>query len=116
MAKKHDSSKVARHRRIEEAMHDVIKQHHPDHPIGHVDNDEVAALQRYIGVKTNMEGEPVKVGELITAAGIVMEETGAKPEVRRPNPNYRNKPDRPVGRRSRSSGKSFFFMGGSGGK
>jgi len=100
MGKQHDSSKVARHAKIEEAMHDIIDQH-TGAPVGPVSADEVAALQRYIGVRTNAAGEPFTVGELVTATGITMEEVGAKP-------NFR--PD-PIRRRPRTTGKSYFFFG-----
>ena len=100
MGKSHDSSKVARHSKIEEAMHSVIDQH-KGAPLGSVAADEVAALHRYIGVRTNAAGESFTPGELITAAGIVMEEVGAKPDFR---------PD-PIPRRRPTTGKSFFFFG-----
>ncbi len=108
---KHDSSKVARHTKVEEAMNEVIEQHHK--AIGPVTHEEVVALQRHIGVRANMEGEPLTVGELVTATGIVMEETGATTETRRPNPNYVGKPDK-EDRPRRPRGKRSYFVLGSG--
>jgi len=107
--KKHDSSKIARHTRVEEAMEEVIGQHDSD--VGPVSHDEVAALSRFIGVRSNMEGEPLTVGELVTATGIVMEEVGAKPETRTPNPNYRGKPDKEDRPRRPRGKRSYFVMG-----
>ncbi len=106
MKKLIDSSKAARHERIEESMHTVINTH-KGVPVGKVDLQEVAALQRYIGVRTNAGDEPFTPGELITATGIVMEEVGAE---------VQSAPD-PYTPRGRPRGrKSFFFFGRSGGK
>jgi hypothetical protein len=71
-----DSDKEFRHGVIEDSMNDVINLH-KGVPIGPVDLQEVAALQRKIGVETNAKGVAFTPGELITATGIVMEETGA---------------------------------------
>jgi len=73
-----DSSKAGRHKVLEESMHDVIETNRGK-PIGPVDMQEIAALHRKLGVETNAAGESFTPGELVTAAGIVMEETGAKP-------------------------------------
>lgn len=73
-----DDSKKHRHAVIEDSMNDVIKQH-TGAPIGPVDIQEIAALHRKIGVEVNARGVPFTPGELVTAAGIVMEETGAQP-------------------------------------
>lgn len=73
-----DSSKAARHDALEESMHDVIETNRGK-AIGPVDMQEIAALHRKLGVETNMKGEAFTPGDLVTAAGIVMEETGAKP-------------------------------------
>jgi len=73
-----DDSKKSRHAVIEDSMNDVIKQH-TGAPIGPVDIQEIAAPHRKIGVEVNARGVPFTPGELVTAAGIVMEETGAQP-------------------------------------
>lgn len=107
MPKLIDSSKQARHDAIEEAMHDVIEPLRGQ-PVGKIDLQEAAALQRYIGVRTNAAGESFTPGELVTAAGIVMEETGAK--VQRAPDLIRPRGSRPHGR------KSYFFFGRTAGK
>lgn len=103
---KSDENRNARTKPLEKAMEDMINLHKK--PVGNVDLDEVAALTRHLGVRANMEGGSHTVGELITATGIVMEETGAK-VVTRGNKAM------PLTRR-RSSGRSYFFFGGMSGK
>ena len=108
-----DSSKQARHTKLEESMHDVIGKH-KGHKIGPVGMDEVAALHRKLGVETNMGGEPFTPGELVTAAGIVMEETGAEPMY---NPGMMAEADGKMKSRVKTKrNTSYFFFGKSAGK
>jgi len=103
-----DSSKQARHTVLEESMHDVIETNRGK-AIGPVDMQEIAALHRKLGVETNASGESFTPGELVTAAGIVMEETGAEPMY---TPEMMSQAE--GGMRSRikkSRNKSYFFFG-----
>lgn len=106
------TSRSPRHVKIEENMHDVIKGH--EKAIGPVDADEVAALTRHIGVRTNMEGVPMTTAELVTATGIVMEELGAEVQDQEAHDNYQGKPERIIRRRPRGP-TSYHFFGSSGG-
>jgi len=107
-----DSSKQARHEALEESMHDTIDTH-KGKPIGPVDMQEIAALQRKLGVETNARGESFTPGELVTAAGIVMEETGAKPMY---NAQMMAEAEGTMRSRVRGRNTSYFFFGKSNGK
>ena len=102
-----DSEKQARHAIIEDAMNDVISQH-TGAPIGPVGTQEIAALHRKIGVESNMRGAAFTPGELITAAGIVMEETGAKPMY---NAQMMADAEGTMKSRVHKKNTSFFFFG-----
>lgn len=102
-----DSSKKARHAKLEESMHDVIDLH-KGQPIGPVDMQEIAALHRKLGVETNAAGEAFTPGELVTAAGIVMEETGAKPMY---TPEMMTEAEGTMKSRVRKKNTSYFFFG-----
>ena len=102
-----DSSKQARHAIIEDSMNDVINQH-TGAPIGPVSMDEIAALHRKIGVEANMRGAGFTPGELVTAAGIVMEETGAVPMY---SPQMMAEAEGTMRSRVRKKNTSFFFFG-----
>jgi len=102
-----DSSKQARHAALEDSMHRVIETN-KDKAIGPVDLQEVAALHRLLGVETNAQGEGFTPGELVTAAGIVMEETGAKPMY---NSEMMAQAEGPMRSRVRKKNTSYFFFG-----
>ena len=102
-----DSSKKARHEALETSMHEVIEINRGK-PIGPVDMQEIAALHRKLGVQTNAAGEAFTPGELITAAGIVMEETGAKPMY---TPEMMTAAEGTMKSRVRNKNTSYFFFG-----
>lgn len=112
MGKLIDNTKQARHAIIEDAMNDVIGQH-TGAPIGPVSMDEVAALHRKIGVESNMRGAAFTPGELVTAAGIVMEETGARPMY---NDQMMAEAEGTMKSRVKKRNTSFFFFGKYAGK
>ena len=112
MGKLIDDSKKARHAIIEDAMDDVIGQH-TGAPIGPVSMDEIAALHRKIGVESNMRGAAFTPGELVTAAGIVMEETGAVPMY---NARMMSEAEGTMKSRVRKKNTSYFFFGKYAGK
>jgi len=102
-----DSSKQARHEALEDSMHKVIETN-KGKDVGPVDLQEVAALHRLLGVETNAQGEAFTPGELVTAAGIVMEETGAKPMY---NPQMMAQAEGSMKSRVKKKNISYFFFG-----
>ena len=98
---------------LEGSMHDVIDKH-KGKAIGPVGMDEIAALQRKLGVETNMQGESFTPGELVTAAGIVMQETGAQPMYK---PGMMAEAEGKMKSRVKTKrNTSYFFMGKLAGK
>ncbi len=109
MGKIIDSSKHKRHEKLEESMHNIIKTN-KGNPVGPVDLQEVSALHRILGLETNVQGEGFTPGELVTAAGIVMEETGAKPMY---NPQMMAQAEgSSMHSRVKKRNTSYFFFGG----
>lgn len=107
MGKLIDPSKKARHEALEDSMHTVIETNRGK-DVGPVDMQEVAALHRLLGVETNAKGESFTPGELVTAAGIVMEETGAKPMY---NPEMMAQAEGTMKSRVKRRNTKYFFFG-----